>query len=65
MNFLGLLALAWSGRLSRAARRAILATLKVDLVVFIDHYLSHSVKMRKFYFLGIFDVLYRAGRTLV
>jgi hypothetical protein len=36
----------------------------VDLVVFIDHSLSHSFKMRKLHFLGVLDVLYRAGRTL-
>jgi len=53
VNFFGLLAFAWSGRLSRAARKAILATVRVDLLVFIDHYLSQYVKMRKFKFFNI------------
>ena len=38
------------------------ATVRVLLLVFIDHYLRHHVKMRKFHFS---DVLYRAREAVV
>ncbi|UCG59399.1 MAG: hypothetical protein JSU70_07775 [Phycisphaerales bacterium] len=48
VNVVGLLAPAWSGRLSRAACKAVFASARGDSLVFTDHYLGQHVKMRKF-----------------